>query len=107
MGVIFSHYGELREVDATDGEIKTFEIITELLPETPLELVRKSDNYVTALYGLWDIARIKYTDRAKWIMLPTVEAKQVKHRINSPDEVREFADLLKKSVETAERYNES
>lgn len=48
-------------------------------PDGQLLLVRKSDSYVMAAVGEWDLARFKCTERAKWIMFPTVLSKQ-KHK---------------------------
>ena len=74
-------------------------------PDGQLRLVRKSDSYVTAAVGEWDLARFKYTDRAKWIMFPTVEAKAQKHYIEDPEEVYDFADLLADSIAHIVKYS--
>lgn len=74
-------------------------------PAGQLRLVRKSDSYVTAAVGEWDLARFKYTARAKWIMFPTVEAKSQKHYIEDPEEVYNFADLLADSIAHIAKYS--
>jgi len=79
-GITFAHYGETREVDATESEAEIYQTIKSLLNDMGcntdcLSLVRKSDSYVSAVmessgdYGLMDLARFKFTDRAKWIKL--------------------------------------
>lgn len=101
----FAHYGEKREVNATEEEKKIFEILCEMTGE-PLELIRRSDSYVTACLGRCDLARIKFTKRAKWVMFPYAEAKQVKHRIMVPEDVTEFIGLIAKTLELIRRCSE-
>lgn len=102
----FSHYGELREVNATDGELKMFEALQHVSGLEDIELVRKADSYVTAVIGEWDIARFKYTQRAKWISFPLAEfgKNSTKHRIQSPDQAADFPDLIQKSIEIVNKY---
>lgn len=99
----FQNYGQLRDVNATDGELAIFELLQSLVPN--IELVRRSDSYVTALLGEWDLARFKFTDRAKWIAFPTAEAGQVKHRIASPEDVRAFPELINESLAIIKKYS--
>lgn len=107
LGFSFAHYGEEREVNETDEEAQIFDVIRSMVsdPDGQLRLVRKSDSYVTAAVGEWDLARFKYTDRAKWIMFPTVEAKAQKHYIEDPEEVYSFADLLADSIAHIAKYS--
>jgi len=72
---------------------------------SPLQLVRVSDDYVTAKYGEWDLARIKYTNRAKWVKFPTVEAAKEKHGIEKPDDVLRFHQLIIESINHIEKYS--
>lgn len=95
----FANYGQERERIATETELEIFEIIKSVTGRDDLQLVRKSPDYVTALLGDWDLARFKYTTRAKWIVLPVIEAGSKKHRFDSPGDVAAFADQLKASVE--------
>lgn len=95
----FANYGQERERIATETELEIFEIIKSVTERDDLQLVRKSPDYVTALLGDWDLARFKYTTRAKWIVLPVIEAGSKKHRFDSPGDVAAFADQLKASVE--------
>ena len=78
--VTFSHYGETRDLDCTEAEAEIFHIIRSRPDDMNyntdcLKLVRKSDSYVSAVmdsgsdYGEMDLARFKYTDRAKWIKI--------------------------------------
>jgi len=103
MSNLFSNYGQERERIATESELIIFEILQSHC-FGKLRLVRKSENYVSAVLGDWDIARFKYTPRAKWLMFPSVEAKQLKHRIESPTDALEYEDLIKKSYDTAIKY---
>ncbi len=106
IGLRFAHYGDEREVNATDEEDQIFDVIRSMVTDPEqLELVRKSDSYVTAVIGEWDLARFKYTDRAKWIIFPNVEAKAQKHYIEDPEDVLSFADLLAESIAHIDKYS--
>lgn len=101
--------GQEREINATDGEKEIYRIICYIVGDlefekTPLRFVRVSDNYLTAKYGEWDLARFKFTDRAKWILFATIESQNDKHKIEDPEDVFGFADLLKSSLEHIEKY---
>ncbi len=107
IGFRFAHYGEEREVNATDEEAQIFEVLRSMVPNPDqLELVRKSDDYVTALLGEWDLAGFKYTPRAKWIMFPVLRSGSAKNRISDPEDVRSFADLLADSIAHIEKYSQ-
>lgn len=108
MTVILANYGQQRDLVCTEEERAVFNRIADMcsdleLPEPP-KLVRVSDDYVSAKVGDWDLARIKYTNRAKWVIFPTAEAKSVKHRITSVDEVSGFQELVRKSAEIITKY---
>lgn len=70
-----------------------------------LRFERYSKDYLTAKYGEWDLARIHWGPRSKWIMFPTVEHSSTRHRIHSVDEVLQFEDLIKRSMEHIEEYS--
>ena len=105
MEIKFSNYGQDREINATDEEVKIFEAIKSTTGRDDLRLVRKSDNYVTAALGDWNLARIKYTSRAKWISFPTVEAGATKHKITHPGEAVSFAELIADSLAHIDKYS--
>ena len=105
LGLRFAHYGEERDVNPTDEEAEIFDLIRSTTGRDDIELVRKSNSYVSAVIGEWDLARFKYTDRAKWIMFPTVEAKAQKHYIDDPEEVYNFTDLLTESLAHIDEYS--
>lgn len=105
MTIQFSNYGQERERIATESEIEIFDLIRSITNRDSLELVRKSDNYVSAVLGDWDLARFKYTPRAKWISFPTLEAGAPKHRITEPNDVASFADLLTESLAHIDKYS--
>lgn len=105
MTIQFSNYGQERERIATETEIEIFEIIRTLSGREDLQLVRKSDNYVSAVLGDWDLARFKYTPRAKWIMFPVIELGSAKNKISAPEDVRSFADLIAESLAHIDKYS--
>ena len=105
MTVQFSNYGQERERIATETEIEIFEIIRTLSCREDLQLVRKSDNYVSAVLGDWDLARFKYTPRAKWIIFPVIELGSTKNKISAPEDVRNFADLITESLAHIDKYS--
>ena len=105
VSVKISNYGQERERIATETELEIFEIIKTLSGREDLQLVRKSDNYVSAVLGDWDLARFKYTPRAKWIMFPVVELGSVKNKISTPEDVRSFADLITESLAHIDKYS--
>ena len=103
MNINFSNYGQERERIATENEIEIFEIL-KALTAADLQLVRKSDNYVTAALGDWDLARFKYTNRAKWISFPLSERGTEKIRIEKPDDVNNYAELAVNSLAIIRKY---
>ena len=109
-GVSFAHYGEERQIEATDEEAQIFEALREYVHGAEIDpdllrFVRKSDNYATAVLKGWDLARFKYTARAKWISFPTVEVGPPKHRIEDPSQAVSFEDLLTESLATINKFN--
>ena len=102
MEIKFANYGQEREVNATDEELKMFDVLKEATG-LDLRLTRKSDSYVTAMYNDWDLARFKFTPRAKWIAFPIVEVGTTKHKITAPEDVAGFGDLLASSIEIIEK----
>lgn len=106
-----SHYGEERAVEAEQEEAQMFSIIQDMFEAEgyapgQLSLVRKSKDYVSAVVGDWDIARFKYTDRAKWIIFPYAEAKAVKHYIEAPDDVKAMTDLFASQVKALSKHTD-
>lgn len=104
MDIKFQNYGQERDRIATESEIEIFTLLSELSGRDDLQLVRKSDQYVSAVLGDWDVARIKYTPRAKWVVFPVAEPKAVKHRIEDPEDVAEFRPLIEQSIEHIIKY---
>lgn len=103
MEIKFGNYGQERDVNATDDELKIFEALKETTGRD-LRLTRKSDSYVTAVLGEWDLARFKFTSRAKWVAFPTVEVGPPKHRITHPEEAASFTELIEKSLSAIDKY---
>lgn len=108
VSVSMSSYGEERDLICTEEEREIFEeleiICADVNPPHPLQLVRVSDNYVSAKIGDWDLARFKYTNRAKWLSLPIVEASSQKHQIEAPGDVADYSDQIRESVEHIKKY---
>lgn len=99
IGISFGHYGEEREVNATAGEIAIYENILGVISSagqdtTPVRITRKSGNYVAAVIGPTDIARFKWSDRAKWIVLPYSANGKDKIYISDPAEVFEYDRII-------------
>ena len=103
MDIRFANYGQERDINATDEELKIFEALKEATGHD-LSLIRKSDSYVTAVLGEWDFARFKYTQRAKWVSFPIVQVGPPKHRITHPEEAAGFADLIAESLAVIDKY---
>lgn len=103
MEIKFADYGQMRDINATEEEIRIFELLKEVA-KRDIELVRKSDSYVTAVLGDWDLARFKFTQRAKWVSFPAVEAGSSKHKITRPEDVASFADLVAESLSVVDKY---
>lgn len=99
-------YGQERDLICTEEEREMFNWIAEHFPDEDLRLVRVSDNYVTIKRGRWDIVRMKFTNRAKWIMIPYVEVKQVKHEIERPEEIENFEAAMWEAIEYAKKYED-
>ena len=108
--MIISNYGQDRDLNCTEQEREIFDIIRSVCDDDNLDsdnikLIRKSDSYVSAVmpssqgYGEMDLARIKFTDRAKWIKLaPDLD----KVTISDPEDVAEMDE----DVRAAYRFNE-
>ena len=104
MSVILGYYGQEREINANPEELQIAEWILARFPDADLRLVRVSNDYLTIKRNEWDIVRFKYTKRAKWLMFPTIEAKQVKHYIEDLDETEDYVAAIKDSLEIAKKY---
>lgn len=109
---LVTNYGQERELVCTEEEREIFDIIRSLcddydLDSRVLELVRKSDDYVSAImrsqsgYGLMDVARIKYTNRAKWIKIcPEFERVD----LVDPEDVASLADDVRRAYIFNQKY---
>ena len=106
------NHGQIRDLKCTDEEQQIYDRIIEVLSDagvdiSPMELVRKSDDYVSACmkssgdYGDMDIARFKYTDRAKWIK--TGDGFK-KFSISAPTDVLSLSEELLYQYQLNEPY---
>lgn len=96
----FANYGQIRETDATIGEKDIFLTICAIVSAAgqdpnELALVRKSGGYVSAAIGRSDVARFKFTDRTRWIVLPYSGTDKDKREISAPEDVQQWPrDIL-------------
>lgn len=110
--MIISNYGQERDLNCTEQEREIYDIIRSLLDDYNLEsdvlrLIRKSKDYVSACmessgdYSLMDLARIKYTERAKWIKIgPDFE----KISLKDTEDVTKYIDKLCEAYRFNEPY---
>lgn len=98
MGLSFQNYGEERDIICTEEERKIFGAIYEAFMKNDgvepddVRLVRVSDNYVTIRFLGWDLMRLKFTNRAKWICFPLLDS--VHHKIEFVSDVFDYdADI--------------
>lgn len=108
--VSMGNYGQERDLVCTEEERIIFRIITRICEENNLDvsvlrLTRVSDNYVSAVmdsgsdFGVMDMVRIKYTNRAKWIRFgPDFK----KADLSRPEDVLKMSE----DVVNAYRFNE-
>lgn len=107
---IITNYGQARDLVCTEQEREIYTRICDVIAESGLDaavlkLVRKSDNYVSVVmesdkYGSMDVARIKYTNRAKWIWTEATN----KVKIAAPEDVANYADALRDAYEFNAKY---
>lgn len=97
IGIEFAHHGEERELNATEKELELFALIIKVIEDygqktDDIVLTRNSGNYLSVKIPPSDIARIKYTDRAKWIQLPYGVKESGKRYIDEPEDILSFKD---------------
>jgi len=107
-----ANYGQERDLNCTDEEREAFGFVVQILEEAGLDtsmvrLMRKSDDYVSAVmtsssdYGDMDIARIKFTPRAKWIKTgPGFEKTKLAH----PSDVQNLSEKILTTYHFNEPY---
>ncbi len=99
----FADYGQLKELDCTDEEMIIYDILRSVTGADDLECVRRTDKYVSASIGDTDVARFKFTARAKWILFPYESNEKIK--IATPEDVRDCSEEARKAVATARQIN--
>lgn len=102
MDLTFNNYGQERDINATSQELKIFEYLATICPE--LELCRKADNYLTATIHDQDVARFKFTPRAKWIRFPNVHDDKI--TLSAPSDIENLSDMVADSVKECIRIYE-
>ena len=55
-------------------------------------------------FGVSDLARIKCTEKARWVNLPIVDLGKVKRRFDDISDVEQFKDDIIKSYERIKQY---
>lgn len=111
MEIRFANYGQLRDVNPTDGE-KDFAafVIDQIraagMDPARLEMVRRSDDYVALATGLNDYIRFKVTKRARWFMFALTDRGGTKRRFESVADLGDydFAGEFRKFAEFCEKY---
>lgn len=104
--------GGERDLVCTEEEREIYNRIALILEESdldvsPIRFTRKSDNYVTVVmdssadYGAMDLARIKFTPRAKWIWFVTEPDKV---QIESVDAIDKLSDKIIASYNFNAKY---
>ena len=99
----FADYGRLKELDCTDEEMIIYDILCSVTGADDLECVRRTDKYVSAAIGETDVARFKFTARARWILFPYQSNSKIK--LASPADVESLADEAIKAVQTVRQIN--
>ncbi len=99
----FADYGQLKEIGCTEEELMIFDLLRDMTGANDLELVRRTDKYITAAIGETDVARFKFTSRAKWILFPCVRDDKIK--IKDVADVSDQADDACRAVELARQLN--
>ena len=102
MGIKIAHYGEERPFNATDEEVQIFHVIREMFPDEKIIIVRKSSNYLSAVCHSMDIARFKFTKKAKWIQLPYVLDDKVK--LTDPEDIRQIRSDLERAIAESKKF---
>ena len=102
MALEFSNYGQEREIDATPEEYEIFEIIRSVSDQ--VRLVRRTDKYVSASIGDTDVARFKYTSRAKWIQFPYTAGKIKLESVSDVDGLESEITAAVSEAEKIENY---
>ena len=92
-----------RDLECTEAESEIYENICEMLGAEDLQLVRKSNDYVTIAVNDIDAIRFKCTNRAKWIHC--LYSNEGKLPISRPDDVARLSDLIAQSVKSAREYS--
>ena len=99
----FANYGQLKEMNCTTDELEIFVQLRDVTGAEDLELVKRTDKYVSASIGDTDVARFKFTARAKWILFPYESNEKIK--IATPEDVRDCSEEARKAVATARQIN--
>lgn len=99
----FADYGQLKELDCTGEEMIIYDILRSVTGADDLECVRRTDKYVSAAIGETDVARFKFTPRARWILFPYEPNSKIK--LASPTDAESLAEEAKKAVQTARQIN--
>lgn len=102
--VSISGVNDYPDIDANADELLMFDYIKSACPS--VQIVRNASAYLSAVYNETDVARFKFSPRAKWIMFPYLDKK--KRYIEKIDDLSAFKEDIIKSYDEAvkiEEYN--
>lgn len=102
--------GRVKELNCEPEEAEMFGILCKMYEDTgrdsaSLVLERYSKDYLSVKLGEWDVVRIHWGPRSKWILFPAFEKHSERHKIFATEDIRAFSDLLQKTVEHIEKYS--
>lgn len=102
--------GVERELVCTEEEREVYDYIEWIasmhgVDPDELRLARVSDTYLTVKYGEWDLARFKYTNKAKWIKFTAIERSDTRHGLEAPEDVQDLGELIVRSIDHIKKYS--
>lgn len=100
-----SDYGQERDLICTEEEREIYARVCGMLEDTAPRLVRTSKDYVTIKYGDYDLLRLKYTNRSKWLVFPMLESGSVKHYIDGLEDLEDYRTVIEDSLAEIKRFS--
>lgn len=96
-----------KELNATDNERKAYRIIKQILDDNDydtsfLQLVRRSDSYVTIDAFGSDLCRLRFGPKAQWIVFPWISNDR--HVVEDISRLPELEDFITKSYDYSNKY---
>lgn len=99
--------GRDRELNATDNEHKSYDIIKQIINDAGLDtdkisLVRKSDNYLSVVAFGSDLCRFRCGQKTQWFMFPFISNEKIK--VEDLSRLTELSDHIVNSYNQCEKY---